>query len=272
MAGREQMAGHRVGAALVVVVDGRRRDVALQRWPAHQHQVRAGRVQGTGEAGHAQLVLVVVVGAAEQDHGGDSLLAHEVDQREFPLGVVAGRADQGEPAAQGGGALDALGDMGESGAGDVVDEDRHRGGAAPGERTGMGVGDVVQVPDDLHHPAAQFLRHRVVAGQHPRDAGHGDARALRHITDGRPAGVTGAPCADSPLRLLHGSGPVARPGPEPETVSHGCCGPAGPGLGGRSRCRCCRLRTPGAGGAGWCGPTGGASPGPCARSEREPAR
>lgn len=188
--GRQQVAGHRVGAALVVVVDRRRRDVALQRGPAHQDQVRAGRVQGTGEAGHAQLVLVVVVGAAEQDHRGHALLPHEVHQGQLTLRVVAGRADQGEPAAQCGGALDALRHVRERGAGDVVDEDRHGRCAAAGEGAGVGVGDVVQVPDHLHHPAAQLLRHRVVAGQHPRDAGHGDARALRDVADGRPAGVT----------------------------------------------------------------------------------
>lgn len=92
--GGQQMAGHRVRAALVVVVDRRRRYVTLQRRPAHQHEMGVGRVQGAGEPGHAQLVLVVVVGAAEQHHGGDALLAHHVDQRELTLGVVTRRTDQ----------------------------------------------------------------------------------------------------------------------------------------------------------------------------------
>lgn len=222
--GGQQMAGHRVRAALVVVVDRRRRYVALQWRPAHQHEMGAGRVQGAGEPGHAQLVLVVVVGATEQHHGGDALLAHHVDQRELALGVVSRRTDQREPAAQCGGPLDTPRDMGERGAGDVVDEDRHRGCAAAGQGAGVGVGDVVQVPDHLHHPAAQFLRDRVVARQDAGDAGDGDARPLRHVPDGGPSGVARS------LALTHPGGSftvaIAPPGAGRTPVG----GPA------RSRC------------------------------------
>ena len=141
----------------------------------------------------------------------------------------------------------------------------------PGEGAGMGVGDVVQVPDDLHHPAAQLLRHRVVAGQHARHARDGDARTLRHVADGGPSGVPGR-LALTHRRLLHphefptgrmgsavawptagdgASRPTApepdplpvgqrpRPSPGAETVSHcfsgrtGCVG--GGGVAGRAR-------------------------------------
>jgi hypothetical protein len=93
----------------------------------------------------------------------------------------------------------------------------------------VGVRDVVQVPDDLHHTPTQILGHRVVAGQNARHTRDRNTRPLRHVPDGGPTDVRRRPALTHPC----GSFTVITPSHPrqhlldagTETVSHTYSGP-----------------------------------------------
>ncbi len=177
------MRGHRIGPALVVVVDHCRRDVLAQGGPPAQHQPRTGLVERRGEVPHPLAVLLPVPRPADDDDGLGVLLAHQLNHCQLPLGVAVRRAQQAQPPLRGRLLLHPARDEGVERPGHVVDDERHGLRRRPCQRPGVRVHHVVELAHRPQHLGTRRGRHRVVPGQHARHRRHGHPRQRRHIPD-----------------------------------------------------------------------------------------
>ncbi len=191
VAGRDEVAGDRLGSAGVVVLDDDGRYVRPQRGPAAQHQVAAGQRQRAGVLRHALAVGVVGADVPDEDDGFRVLFAHQPDDGQLPFGIAAAGADEAQPALARGLVLNALGDVRVVRRGHGVDHDGHAPGLHAREPAGVGVGHVVELAYGAHHLVARDGRAGIRAGENPGDGGDRDPRVSGDVADRRgtvPAG------------------------------------------------------------------------------------
>lgn len=186
MSQKDQITGHGVRAAFVVVLDHDRECVGAERRTAAEHKPKPRLVERAGCLRQPIDVAPIAATTTDQNDCLGLLLTHELDDLQFAVRIAVARTNQTQPSLGRGLLLDALADIRERKTDQVVDDERHSLGTPTPERTRLNIDHIVELTNGLHHPHTNLRRNQIIAGQHPKNHNNKNTRQNNNILNHQP--------------------------------------------------------------------------------------